>query len=109
MSNTRIIVLPEEIYTYLLKHVFEQHLGRGISSSELQIAAETHHLLLKAQTVDYSKLGNAKLGIKPDGVELDLETTVGRSGTSSGVQRGPDYVAIDLVPEKPKSSPNGEF
>jgi hypothetical protein len=86
MSNTRIIVLPEEIYTYLLKHVFEQHLGRGISSSELQIAAETHHLLLKAQTVDYSKLGNA---------QIDQLKTNG--------------VAIDLVPEKPKSSPNGEF
>jgi hypothetical protein len=36
----RVVLLPEEIYTYLLKHVFEQHLGKGISSGELPIAAE---------------------------------------------------------------------
>jgi hypothetical protein len=85
MNNTRVILLPEEIYTYLLKHVFEQHLGRGISSGELSIAAETHQLLLKAQIVDYSKLGNAQIDqLKNNGV------------------------AIDLIPENPKPSPNGE-
>jgi hypothetical protein len=69
----RVILLPEEIYIYLLKHVFEQHLGRGISSGELPIIAETHQLLLKAQIVDYSKLGKAQIEqLKTNGVAVNL-------------------------------------
>jgi hypothetical protein len=69
----RVVLLPEEIYTYLLKHVFEQHLGKGISSGELQIASEAHQLLLKAQVVDYSKLGKAQIEqLKTNGVSVNL-------------------------------------
>lgn len=77
MSDTRIIIIPEGIYQYLLTHVFEKHVLAGIPSGELSYAADTHRILLNAQQVDFSKLGNAKLDITPSGIKLDLKPDAG--------------------------------
>ncbi len=69
----RCLILPEEIYQYLLGHVFEKHVQTGIPSDELAIASATSACLRKAQEVDFGKLGKAEIEkLGPGGVALNL-------------------------------------
>ncbi len=72
-KTMKILLLPEDTFGYLL-HVYEQHLGRGISPDEVFAAADLKVFLGKAQTIDYSKLGKAEIEkLGPNGVALNLK------------------------------------
>jgi hypothetical protein len=72
MKTMKVMILTDETYQYF-QHVFASYTRAGIAPEETLIAADLFTRVQKAQSVDFSKLGNAdieKLG--PGGVTLNL-------------------------------------
>ncbi len=69
----KVLILPEESYRYL-QHVFASHTQAGFAPDEVLPAADLFARIQKAQTVDFSKLGNAEITkLGPDGASLELK------------------------------------
>jgi hypothetical protein len=71
--NWKVVILPERDFGYLM-HVLEAHAQGGMSLDEIPALAELRVRVLKAQTVDLSKLGKAEIEkLTSTGVSLNLK------------------------------------
>lgn len=68
----KMILLQDEVLEYLINSVLRRTYAAGIQLEELTIAGELFSKLSTAQTVDFSKLGDAKLEVKDKGIALNL-------------------------------------
>jgi hypothetical protein len=72
-TDVRLVVLPENLYQYLI-YVMEEHCKQGLHPDELLIASDFWKRVKGAPKIDFSELGKVKMeNLSPTQVAISLE------------------------------------
>jgi hypothetical protein len=84
----KLMMMEDEIHAYLIDVIADFVRGGGVSLGNLEIMAQLHHAIKKAQDIDFSKLGKMTLDkIGSDGISMGLDLSNQQSDDKTETDR----------------------